>query len=46
MQTGENNRTRGVTLMNATISRAHTIVTVEFKKLTLLMGKKLRKPQK
>jgi hypothetical protein len=26
METGENNRTRGATLMNATSSRAHTVI--------------------
>ena len=41
MQTGENNRTRGATLMNATRSRAHTIVTVEFKRIEQIVGKKL-----
>lgn len=43
MQTGENNRTRGATLMNATSSRAHTIVIIEFRRIELIDGKKTSK---
>ena len=43
MQTGENNRTKEATLMNATSSRAHTIVTVEFKRIELINWKKTSK---
>jgi len=34
MKTGENNRTLGATLMNATSSRAHTVIQIEFKNIT------------
>ena len=40
MDEGYNNRTIGSTLMNATSSRAHTIVTIEFKQLTMVAKKK------
>lgn len=31
MEEGQRNRTIGSTLMNATSSRAHTVITIEFK---------------
>jgi hypothetical protein len=40
---GYENRTIGSTLMNATSSRAHTIVTVEFKQVTLINNKRTEK---
>jgi kinesin family protein 13 len=40
MDEGYENRTIGSTLMNATSSRAHTIVTIEFRQITLIAGKK------
>ena len=43
MDEGYNNRTIGSTLMNATSSRAHTIVTIEFKQLTMIAKKKSEK---
>ena len=43
MDEGYNNRTIGSTLMNATSSRAHTIVTLEFKQLTMVAKKKSEK---
>lgn len=43
MDEGYENRTIGTTLMNATSSRAHTIVTIEFKQIQVLMGKKSEK---
>ena len=43
MDDGYNNRTIGSTLMNATSSRAHTIVTIEFKQLTMVAKKKSEK---
>ena len=43
MDEGYENRTIGSTLMNATSSRAHTIVTIEFKQLTLIAGRKSEK---
>ena len=33
MEEGYNNRSIGSTLMNATSSRAHTIITIEFKQI-------------
>eukprot|EP00929_Paragymnodinium_shiwhaense_P051394 TRINITY_DN2586_c1_g3_i3.p1 TRINITY_DN2586_c1_g3~~TRINITY_DN2586_c1_g3_i3.p1 ORF type:complete len:1288 (+),score=398.93 TRINITY_DN2586_c1_g3_i3:147-4010(+) len=33
------NRTVGATLMNATSSRAHTVLTIEFKQVTVIEGK-------
>jgi hypothetical protein len=39
MDSGYENRTIGSTLMNATSSRAHTIVTIEFKQVHLMGGK-------
>jgi hypothetical protein len=43
MATGESNRTRGATLMNATSSRAHTVIQIEFKNITTSDGKKSQK---
>ena len=43
MEEGYENRTIGSTLMNATSSRAHTIVTIEFKQITIVAGKKSEK---
>jgi hypothetical protein len=43
MDEGYNNRTIGSTLMNATSSRAHTIVTIEFKQITMVAKKKSEK---
>ena len=43
MDDGYNNRTIGSTLMNATSSRAHTIVTIEFRQVTMVAKKKSEK---
>ena len=43
MHEGYENRTIGSTLMNATSSRAHTIVTIEFKQIETLYGKQSEK---
>ena len=43
MDEGYNNRTIGSTLMNATSSRAHTIVTVEFRQVTMVAKKRSEK---
>jgi hypothetical protein len=43
MEVGSENRTIGSTLMNASSSRAHTIVTIEFKQITDNLGKKSEK---
>jgi len=43
MDSGYDNRTIGSTLMNASSSRAHTIVTIEFKQITLVNNKKTSK---
>ena len=43
MDEGYNNRTIGSTLMNATSSRAHTIVTIEFRQITVFAKKKSEK---
>ena len=43
MDEGYNNRTIGSTLMNATSSRAHTIVTIEFRQITMIAKKKSEK---
>jgi kinesin family protein 13 len=40
MDTGESNRTLGATQMNATSSRAHTVIQIEFKNITMADGKK------
>lgn len=39
MDEGNENRTIGSTLMNATSSRAHTIITIEFKQIETEIGK-------
>jgi len=39
MDEGYENRTIGSTLMNASSSRAHTIVTIEFKQFTIINNK-------
>ena len=43
MDEGYQNRTIGSTLMNATSSRAHTIVTIEFRQITILDKKRSEK---
>jgi len=43
MDEGYNNRTIGSTLMNATSSRAHTIVTIEFRQVTIVAKKRSEK---
>ena len=43
MEEGYQNRTIGSTLMNATSSRAHTIVTIEFRQVTILAKKRSEK---
>ena len=43
MDEGYDNRSIGSTLMNKTSSRAHTIITIEFKQVTVLEGKKMEK---
>jgi len=43
MEEGNQNRTIGSTLMNATSSRAHTIITIEFVQITFTNGKKSEK---
>ena len=43
MDEGYDNRTIGSTLMNATSSRAHTIVTIEFRQVTMVAKKKSEK---
>lgn len=43
MDEGYENRTIGTTLMNATSSRAHTIIAIEFKQIETVMGKKNEK---
>lgn len=43
MDEGYENRTIGSTNMNATSSRAHTIVTIEFKQINVVAGKKCEK---
>jgi hypothetical protein len=40
MDEGYRNRSIGSTLMNATSSRAHTIITIEFKSITIVGDKK------
>ena len=46
MEEGYQNRTIGSTLMNATSSRAHTIVTIEFRQITILAKKRSEKLSK
>merc|ERR1719253_1612129 len=41
IEDGTNNRTVGATLMNATSSRAHTVLTVQFKQLVQGAGQKV-----
>ena len=43
MEEGYHNRTIGSTLMNATSSRAHTIVTIEFRQVTMIAKKRSEK---
>ena len=43
MDTGNRNRTIGATNMNATSSRAHSIVTIYFKQIELMDKKKVEK---
>jgi len=43
MDEGYRNRSIGATLMNATSSRAHTIITIEFKQITTIDGRKMEK---
>ena len=43
MEEGYQNRTIGSTLMNATSSRAHTIVTIEFRQITIIDKKRSEK---
>ena len=39
MEQGQNNRTIGSTLMNATSSRAPTVITIEFKQIEVIGGR-------
>lgn len=39
MEEGQRHRTIGSTLMNATSSRAHTLITIEFKQLLVMDGR-------
>ena len=43
MDEGYANRSIGSTLMNATSSRAHTVITIEFKQITNVNGNKTEK---
>lgn len=43
MEEGNENRTIGSTLMNATSSRAHTIVTIEFRQITMINNRRSEK---
>lgn len=43
MDEGYRNRSIGSTLMNATSSRAHTIITIEFKQVSFSDGRKNEK---
>jgi hypothetical protein len=43
MEEGYSNRSIGATLMNATSSRAHTIITIEFKQVSIVDGRKSEK---
>lgn len=43
MEDGNQNRTIGSTAMNATSSRAHTIITIEFRQIQNIQGKKCEK---
>ena len=43
MDEGSRNRTIGSTQMNATSSRAHTVIAIEFKQVIMFQGKKSEK---
>ena len=43
MDEGYDNRSIGSTLMNQTSSRAHTIITIEFKQVTVEGGRNMEK---
>lgn len=43
MDQGSKNRTIGSTQMNATSSRAHTVIAIEFKQIVTFQGKKSEK---
>ena len=43
MDEGYTNRSIGATLMNQTSSRAHTIIIIEFKQVTIDSGRKIEK---
>lgn len=43
MEEGYKNRSIGTTLMNATSSRAHTIITIEFKQIEVIDGRRTEK---
>jgi hypothetical protein len=43
MDEGYTNRSIGATLMNQTSSRAHTIITIEFKQVRIEGGRKVEK---
>jgi hypothetical protein len=43
MEEGYRNRSIGSTLMNATSSRAHTIITIEFRSIAFEEGRKNEK---
>jgi len=43
MEEGYTSRSIGATQMNQTSSRAHTIITIEFKQIRMVDGRKLEK---
>jgi len=43
MDEGQRNRSIGSTQMNATSSRAHTVITIEFKQISFVEGKQIEK---
>ena len=43
MEEGYKNRSVGATLMNSTSSRAHTIITIEFKQIEFVDGRRTEK---
>ena len=43
MEEGNHNRTIASTLMNSCSSRAHTIITIEFKQVEIIQGKKVQR---
>ena len=43
MDEGQQNRTIGATQMNATSSRAHTVITIEFKQIIKEDGRTMEK---